>query len=77
MAIHLLLGLPGKYKCPPFERDNAWHSVVIHRVPMPPDGGPKSYDIETMAAFLNYAGEFIGTVKTFSILCRPEGLKSR
>ncbi|KAJ7896269.1 hypothetical protein B0H14DRAFT_2678901 [Mycena olivaceomarginata] len=77
MAIRPLLGLPGKYKCPPFERDDAWHSVVIHGVPMPPDGEPESYDIETMAAFLDYAGEFVGAVKAFSILCRPEDLKSR
>ncbi|KAJ7321934.1 hypothetical protein DFH08DRAFT_818315 [Mycena albidolilacea] len=69
MAIHLLLGLPKKYKCPPFERDNAWHSVVIHSVPMSPGGGLESYNIETMAAFLNYVSEFVGAVKAFSILC--------
>ncbi|KAJ7826985.1 hypothetical protein B0H14DRAFT_2815919, partial [Mycena olivaceomarginata] len=77
MAIRPLLGLPGKYKCPPFERDDAWHSVVIHGVPMPPDSGPESYTIESMAPYLDYAGAFVGAIKAFSILCRPENLKSR
>ncbi|KAJ7893679.1 hypothetical protein B0H14DRAFT_2559664 [Mycena olivaceomarginata] len=77
MAIHPLLGLPRKYKCPPFERDDAWYSVVIHGVPMPPDGGPETYTVESMVAYLNYAGAFVGEVKAFSILCRPEDLKSR
>ncbi|KAJ7866375.1 hypothetical protein B0H14DRAFT_2732841 [Mycena olivaceomarginata] len=47
---------------------DAWHSVVIHGVPMPSDGEPESYDIETMAAFLDYASKFVGAVKAFSIL---------
>ncbi|KAJ7659391.1 hypothetical protein B0H14DRAFT_3540517 [Mycena olivaceomarginata] len=77
MAIHPLLGLPGKYKCPPFERDDPWYSVVIHGVPMPPDGGLETYTVRNMAAYLDYAGAFVGAVKAFSILCRPEDLKSR
>ncbi|KAJ7840314.1 hypothetical protein B0H14DRAFT_2587540 [Mycena olivaceomarginata] len=71
------LACPGKYKCPPFERDDAWYSVVIHGVPMPPDGGLETYTVGNMAAYLNYAGAFVGAVKAFSILCRPEDLKSR
>ncbi|KAJ7732751.1 hypothetical protein DFH07DRAFT_944973 [Mycena maculata] len=69
MAIRPLLGLPGDYKCPAFESDERWHSVVFHGVPASVTDAP--IDLESIRAWLDL-DDVQGSLKAFSILriCR-------
>ncbi|KAJ7895787.1 hypothetical protein B0H13DRAFT_1885398 [Mycena leptocephala] len=76
-VIRPLLGFPGNHKRPLFERDDVWHSVVTHGVPMMAEDRPESYTIQDIITYLNPDRELVGEIKAFSVLCRPHDLKSR
>ncbi|KAJ7757775.1 hypothetical protein DFH07DRAFT_940451, partial [Mycena maculata] len=74
MAIRPLLGLPSDYKCPAFESNERWHSVVFHGVPASVTDAP--IDLKGIRAWLDL-DDVQGSLKAFSILSRPEDLQTR
>ncbi|KAJ6598115.1 hypothetical protein DFH09DRAFT_1271941 [Mycena vulgaris] len=76
-AIRPLLGLPTKYPRPRFECDDPWHSVVIRGIPMPSSRTPESFTLNGIRSWIDPAAVFVGDVKAFSVLCRPEDYPNR
>ncbi|KAJ7612319.1 hypothetical protein DFH06DRAFT_151919 [Mycena polygramma] len=79
-AIRPLLKIPGSenHRCPAFDTDDKWHSVVFHSVPIPE---PK------INAWKHYARDRVeqwvtsptshGALRECSILCRPEDIEKK
>ncbi|KAJ6478115.1 hypothetical protein C8R47DRAFT_1139375 [Mycena vitilis] len=79
-AIRPLLQIPGteNRRCPAFDTDDKWHSVVFHGVPIP---APK---IDAWKLFTrDRIEEWVtspssqGTLRECSILCRPENIEKK
>ncbi|KAJ7830286.1 hypothetical protein B0H13DRAFT_1915998 [Mycena leptocephala] len=76
-ALRPALGLSEQCKCPAFETDERWHSVVFHGVPIPPTD-PLSYltHRELVDGWVTSPSSK-GELRDCAILCRPEELKKK
>ncbi|KAF7365768.1 hypothetical protein MVEN_00450700 [Mycena venus] len=76
-AIRPLLKLSEDYKCPVFETDEQWHSVVFHGVPMPPTRRAGAFSSDLVDISLQTSGASHGVLKSYSVLCHPEDFQTR
>ena len=70
--IRPLLGLKETHRCPIFETDEKWHTVVFHGVPMLSPRQADSYDLAMVQAAI-----FDADVMEHSVLCRPEDFQNK
>ncbi|KAF7358306.1 hypothetical protein MVEN_00880000 [Mycena venus] len=79
-AIRPLLRIPGSEdrKCPAFDTDDKWHSVVFHGVPVP---SPKvdAWTVFTRDRIEQWVTSptSCGTLRECSILCRPDNIEKK
>ncbi|KAF8145409.1 hypothetical protein K438DRAFT_1781875 [Mycena galopus ATCC 62051] len=76
-ALRPVLELPEAYLCPTFDTDEQWHSVVFHRVPVPPTRRAAEFSYRFIQNALTRSDASHGVLKSFSLLCRPADLETR
>ncbi|KAF8202771.1 hypothetical protein K438DRAFT_1758084 [Mycena galopus ATCC 62051] len=76
-ALRPILELPEGYVCPTFDTDEQWHSVVFHRVPVPPTRCAAAFSHRLIQDALKRSDASHGVLKSFSLLCRPAELETR
>ncbi|KAJ7886589.1 hypothetical protein B0H14DRAFT_2563267 [Mycena olivaceomarginata] len=75
-AIRPLLGFAKNHECPRVDAGGAWHSVIIHDVPLIKDELPRGTPSLNIGEWLKMGG-LQGSVEAVSILCKEEDQEKR